>query len=167
MYFQDLHLEEREANPVDIIEVIAALNDWAFERSGTDEISICVGGRWSDYDVSFSWMDGVESLHLACSFSLKIPDHRLPEVRRLVSIINEQMLAGHFDLWADSGLVIYRQSLSLAGGVQPTNRQVESMLATAVDGCERYFQAFQFALWAGRSAEDALACALFETIGEA
>ena len=167
MNFQDLHSDERDASPVDIIEVIAALNDWSFERSGADEISICVAGRWSDYDVSFSWMDGVESIHLACGFSLRSPDHRLSEVRRLVSMINEQMLSGHFDFWPDSNMVIYRQSLSLAGGVQPTNRQVQSMLATAVDGCERYFQAFQFALWAGRSAEDALACSLFETIGEA
>lgn len=167
MDLYDFHTEERETNPVDIIEVIAALNDWAFERSGTDEISICVAGRWSDYDVSFSWIDGVESLHLACSFTLNATAHRLPEVRRLVGLINEQMIAGHFDHWAESKLVIYRQSLVLAGGVQPNNQQVQSMLASAVDGCERYYQAFQFALWAGRTAEDALACSLFETIGEA
>jgi hypothetical protein len=36
-----------------------------------------------------------------------------------------------------------------------------------VEACERYYQAFQFILWAGKSAPDALAGTLFETVGEA
>ena len=31
---------ERELNPVDMIEFVAANNDWSFERSGEDEIAI-------------------------------------------------------------------------------------------------------------------------------
>ena len=36
---------ERQSNPVDMIEYVAANNDWAFERSGEDEIAMTVD-RW-------------------------------------------------------------------------------------------------------------------------
>jgi len=41
------------------------------------------------------------------------------------------------------------------------------LLKVAVDACGRYFQAFQFVIWAGRTAREALASVLFETEGEA
>lgn len=163
----NLHFEERETNPMDLIEVVAALHDWMFERSGDDEITISVGGGWAEYHVSFSWMAEVESLHLACSFDCRARPAKSDEIARLLALVNEQMLGGHFDFWDGQGQVIYRHSLLLAGGLEPTTRQVEALLAGAVDACERYFQAFQFVLWAGKDAKDALACALFETEGEA
>ena len=43
----------------------------------------------------------------------------------------------------------------------------EKGLKTAVAACDRYFPAFQYVLWAGKSAREALATALFETAGEA
>ena len=46
---------QRQTNPVDVIEHIAALNDWSFERAGDDEITVSVAGSWGDYHVSFSW----------------------------------------------------------------------------------------------------------------
>jgi hypothetical protein len=53
-----LELEfSREIHPVDVIEQVAHNNDWAFERAGDDEISISVAGSWTDYHVSFSWME--------------------------------------------------------------------------------------------------------------
>ncbi|MGH6959444.1 MAG: YbjN domain-containing protein, partial [Dongiaceae bacterium] len=33
--------------------------------------------------------------------------------------------------------------------------------------CERFFPAFQFVLWGGKSPEEALAAAMLETVGEA
>lgn len=159
--------QERQSNPVDVIEHIAALNDWAFERAGDDEITISVAGHWCDYHVSFSWMEDKEAVHLACAFDLKVPVARQLEAMRLMSMINEQMWIGHFELWAREGMVMFRQALLLSGGAEPTSAQVERLLVTAVEACERYFQAFQFVVWAGKTAEDAMATVLFETIGEA
>ena len=34
----DFETEDRQSNPVDMIEQIAGLNDWSFERSGDDEV---------------------------------------------------------------------------------------------------------------------------------
>ena len=38
----------REIHPVDVIEQVANTNDWAFERTGDDEIAISVAGSWTD-----------------------------------------------------------------------------------------------------------------------
>jgi hypothetical protein len=41
------------------------------------------------------------------------------------------------------------------------------MLSAALDACERYYPAYQFVVWAGNSAREALDAAVFETAGEA
>jgi len=157
----------REAHPVDVIEQIASANEWSFERAGDDEIAISVAGNWTDYHVSFSWMEDFEALHLACAFDIKVTEPRVTEVMRLLALINEQMLFGHFDLWEQEGAIMFRQALMLNGGVEPTGQQVEVLLSTALDACECYFQAFQFVVWSGVSAREALQSVLFETHGNA
>ncbi len=166
MTFIDIE-QERQSHPVDVIEHIAALHDWTFERAGEDEITISVAGGWSDYHVSFSWMEEKEAIHLACAFDLKVPDTRIVEVMRLLTMVNEQMWIGHFDLWSAEGVIMFRQALLLSGGAEPNAHQVERLLLTAIEACDRYFQAFQFVVWAGKDAGEALDGALFETVGEA
>ncbi len=159
--------EQQRVNPLDVVERVAGSNGWAFERAGEDEITLLVTGKWSDYQVSYTWMFDIEALHLACAFELKVPERCRSEVQLLISMINEQLWVGHFDLWLQDGLVMYRHALVLAGGVEASGRQCEALLGTALDSCERYFPAFQFVVWAGRPAREALDAAMFETQGQA
>jgi hypothetical protein len=166
MSLVDIELSS-SSNPVDLIEQIAASHDWAFDRSGDDEITISVTGSWCDYNISLSWMNGLEALHLACAFDFKVQDRPKNEVMRLLALVNEQLWLGHFDLWQAEGVVMYRNALLLTEGVEAGTGQLEAMLGAAVDACERYYQAFQFVIWAGKTPEEALAAVLFETHGEA
>src|SRR5215475_4732413 len=159
--------EQPHVNPLDVVERVAGTNGWSFERTGEDEITILVTGKWTDYQVSYTWMFDIEALHLACAFELKVPERCRGEVQQLISLINEQMWVGHFDLWVQDGLVMYRHALVLAGGVEASGRQCEALLATALDACERYFPAFQFVVWAGKPAREALDAAMFDTQGQA
>jgi hypothetical protein len=118
MSLMELEFLERDSNPVDMIEVVAAVNEWSFERSGEDEIAMTVEGKWADYHISFSWMEEFEALHLACAFDMKVPASRILEVVRLLSHVNAQVLMGHFDLWEQEDVVIFRQSLLLSGGAR-------------------------------------------------
>lgn len=165
MGLMELELE-RHLNPVDMVEMVASLNEWEFERTD-DEINMSISGVWSDYDVSMSWMEDFEALHLACAFDLKVPQSRMQETKNLLSKINEQLLIGHFDLWCKDGAVLFRQTLMLNGGAEPTSEQLECLLASALEACERYYQAFQFVVWAGKNTSDALDAVLFETAGSA
>jgi hypothetical protein len=83
-----------------------------------------------------------------------------------VAQINEQLWLGHFDLWTQEGLVMFRHALLLNGSVA-TSRQCEAMLQAALEGCERYYQAFQFVVWAGKQSREALVSTMFETEGQA
>lgn len=154
-------------NPLQVVEDVASVNSWAFERSGDDEITILVKGQWTDYQVCFTWMRDIEALHLACTFDMKIPEARRAEVQKLVALINEQLWVGHFDIWMQSGLIMFRQALPLNGGLTATNLQCEAMLAGGVDASERYYPAIQFAVWAGKTAREAMDAAMFDTEGEA
>ena len=160
-------VRETNDNPLDVVEHLAAGNSWPFERAGEDEISIVVTGRWTNYQISFTWMSDIEALHLACAFDMRVPELRLTEVRQLVALINEQMWIGHFDIWQHNGVVMFRHALVLAGGVSASDRQCEAVLGSALDSCERYFPALQYVVWAGKSAREAMDAALFETAGEA
>jgi hypothetical protein len=158
---------ERDEHPMDLVERIAALNEWAFDRSGEDEISLSVAGSWTEYHVAFTWLEDMEALHIACAFDLKVPERRRVEMLQLVSLANEQLWIGHFDLWNTENVVMFRHGLLLAGGADVTAQQCEVLLDLAIQSCERYFQAFQFVVWAGKSAREALDTAMFETAGEA
>jgi hypothetical protein len=163
----DIEGHDRIEHPLDVVERLASLRDWIFDRAETDEMSVTSPGRWTDYHIAFTWIEDMEALQVACAFDLKVPERQRVEVLRLIALVNEQLWIGHFDLWSSDSVVMFRHSLLLAGGVVPTHAQCGTMLKTAVESCERYYQAFQFVLWAGKSAREALDAVLFETEGEA
>src|SRR6266481_1220063 len=152
-------------HPLEVVEGIAADNNWSFERSGEDEVTIVSRGEWTDYQLSFTWMGEIEALHLACAFDMKIPQALLAEVQRLIAAINEQLWVGHFDLWSSTGLLMYRQALVLPNGIIASEAQCETMFVGAVQACERYYPAFQFVVWAGKTAAEAMSAAMFDTAG--
>lgn len=153
-------------NPVDMVEHIATIHDWAFERSAPDELTLSVTGAWCDYHLSLTWRDDLEALHLACAFDCNVTKVRLNEIYRLIALINEQLWLGHFDLWKEDGMLLYRHGLLLAGAETHAG-QCEALLHGALEACERYYQSFQFVLWAGKSPEDALIATMLETQGQA
>ena len=160
-------LMERASHPVDAIEQVADFNKWSFERPAEDEIAILVQGVWTDYSVSFSWMEDFEALHIACGFDMRVPKKRHVETMRLLAQINEQLLFGHFEVWPQDGSVLFRQAMPLSGGAEVNDAQIECLLQAALTSCERYYQAFQFVVWAGKTATESLDSVLFDTVGEA
>lgn len=158
---------DRAEHPVDVVERLAAFHDWSFDRGDEDEISISVEGAAATFHVAFTWLPDMEALHVGCAFDLKVPEHRRAAIGSLIALINEHMWIGHFDLWSGEDVVMFRHALLMTGGADPDGRQCESILKTAVSACDRFFPAFQLVLWAGKLAQEAFDCALFETQGQA
>lgn len=157
---------DRLSSPIDLIEEVSAKNDWSCERTGDDELTLVVAGSWTDYQVSLNWREDLEALHVACAFDFRVPDNRLNEMYRLVAQINEQLWLGHFDLWTDEGLVMFRHALLLNNSVA-TTQQCDALLRAALEACEKYYQAFQFVVWAGKPSREAMMASMFETDGRA
>ena len=166
MSLNDTELARAE-HPVDIVEQIAALHQWRFERSAEDEISISIAGGWTDYEAGFTWLEDLEALHFGCAFDLRVPEGRRAEVLKLISLINEQLWVGHFDLWQSENVVMFRHSMLLSGTRDASPNACESLMKLALKACDRYYQAFQFTVWAGKTARESLDSAMFETVGRA
>ncbi len=154
-------------NPLDRVERLAEAYQWAFDRTNPSEVMMRIEGGWSGLTVSLTWRDEFEMLHVAASFDAKIQHGKRPELGRLVGLINEQLLTGHFELWQGDGSLVFRNGLLLSGGAEANDAQCESLIRFAVETCERYFPAVQFVVWGGRNAEAALESSLLETMGEA
>ena len=157
----------QDGNPVNMVEEIADINQWDFDRSDTHEINMMITGLWSAYKLSLSWLEECEVLHLSCVFDLKVQPARELEVRRLISSINEQLLVGHFEAWFEEGGIVFRQGHLLSGGAMVNAEQLLNLISKALDACEQYFQAFQFVVWSGKPASEALAHSMFDTYGNA
>ena len=158
---------ERTINPLDTVEQVVASRSWPFDRVGDDELTIVVAGTWCDYHLSFTWCDDLEALQLACAFDMKVPAPKRREVHSLLALANERLWIGHFDLWSDDQVLLYRHGLLLQGGATPNADQCETLIQLAVEACERFYPAFQFVVWGGKNAEEAVAASMFDCVGEA
>lgn len=158
---------DRVTNPIDLIEQLAHSHDWSCDRNGDDELTLIVAGTWTDYHVSLNWRDDLEALHLACAFDFKVPEKRLPEMYRLVAQINEQLWLGHFDIWSNGGVLLYRHGLMLGDDGLLSPGQAQMAVEAAIEECDRFYPVFQFILWGDKTPAEALAAAMVDAAGEA
>jgi len=160
-------IDEISANPIDLIASFAAAHEWSSDRSTDNELVIEVPGQWADYRLFFSWLDDLWAIHFACAFDMNVPDHRRAAINELLARINERMAVGHFDLWADRGLPVFRQSTLLRGAQGLSVEQLEDLVEIALAECERFYPSFQYVIWGGKSPSDAVDAAMIDTVGEA
>ena len=154
-------------NPLDTLELLATAHNWTCARADECELDFVIRGMWSDYTLTLTWREDLEVLHLAAEIDIRLPAGKRSNFVDLLALINEQMYLGHFDLWSDEGIVLFRQALMLQGGAQATPNQCEELITIALAACDRFYPAFQYLIWAGQDAQAALNSALFETEGHA
>ncbi len=62
---------------------------------------------------------------------------------------------------------LFRQTQLLRGARGGSVEQLEDLVDIAIGECDRFFPAFQFLVWGGKSPTEAVRSALLETVGEA
>ncbi len=162
-----LDLKDDTQNPLDLVERVVTANEWPFSRPSEAELGVEVGGTWCEYRLWFLWRHELGSMNLSCAFDIRIPEARRGAVYPLLAMINERLWLGHFDLWAEDGLLMFRHGVLTRGGPRITDKQIESLVETAISECERFYPAFQFVIWGGKDAAEAMAAAVLEPVGEA
>ena len=155
------------ANPLDIMEQIVTANDWAFDRRSDSEMAAEAPGRWCDYGLYFSWSHEISAMHFTCAFDLKVPDKQRGALYELLALANERLWIGHFGMESDDGMPVFRHAVLLRGAPGASSESLEDMVDIAITECERFFPAFQFVLWGGKTPQEALAAAMLECVGEA
>ena len=154
-------------NPLDIIEQFVMANDWAFDRRSDDEMVVEVPGGWCRYSLYFAWRQDVSAMHFTCALDMKVHPSKRPLIFELLSLINEKLWLGHFGIWEEEGVPMFRHTSLIRGGDVACQSLIEDLMDIAITECERFYPAFQFVIWGGKTASEAIAASLLETAGQA
>ncbi|WP_404383514.1 YbjN domain-containing protein [Caenispirillum salinarum] len=165
MYSAPLDAASLDANPIDLVETVALSRDWPVDRPSAQEAAMDVPGHWCEYGLFFAWSQDLESLHFTCAFDMRIPKDRWPDAYELLAHLNERMWLGHFALWHDDGIPMFRHTAMLRHGLN--EETLEELMDLAVEECERFHPAFQFLIDGGMTARQAIDAAMLDTVGEA
>jgi len=161
-----VRLSQSVRNPLDVVEEVVSVKEWVFDRRNKEEMAVEVPGTWCDFGLFFAWSEDLSALHFSCALDMRIQTKVLGQIYELIAKLNERLWMGHFAVWVEEGIPMFRHTMRVTNA-KLMGDQIEYLVDLAVQECERYYPAFQFVIWGGRSAEDAIACSLLDTMGEA
>lgn len=159
--------EELASNPLELVEHLAQAREWSCARAGDDELTVEVPGSWCRYQVMVTWNAELWILHFTCALDMKVPAKKRDQIRQLLTMANEKLWLGHFDLWSTEDLPVFRYGMLVRESATPSLEVIEDIIDIATGECERFYPAFQFVIWGGKKPAEAMLAALLETEGEA
>ncbi|GAA5062054.1 YbjN domain-containing protein [Erythrobacter westpacificensis] len=159
--------ETHDAAPVEMLAALFEAHGWTTEQVSDEEVTGEVPGAWTSYQVRGIWRTEDKVLQIICLPEIRVPDGKKREAYELLSRINEQLWLGHFDLWSQGGMIIYRHGLMLGIDGMLSIDMAQMAVESAISECDRFYPAFQFVLWGDKSPRDALDAALVDAAGEA
>ena len=156
-----------ESAPVEMLAALFEARDWPFEYAGEDEISAEVKGSWATYQVQAIWRAEDHVLQLLCLPEVRVPEGKRAAMYEALTLINEQLWLGHFDMWSNGGVVLFRHGLMLGEEGLLGPAQAQMVVEAAIEECDRFYPVFQFILWGDKTPSEALAAAMVDAAGEA
>src|ERR1700761_2637406 len=154
-------------DPLDVIEHVLSAENLTFDRTEDGDLAFTLAGDWKNYDLWFAWRPEADCLQLCLSVDIKAPKARRNAAHGLLSLINQRVWLGHFEVWAEDGEVVFRHAMALPTGERPTLAQAASMIDAAVEAADRFYPAFDFVINGRKPPENTIAACMFETIGSA
>ncbi len=154
-------------NPLDLLEEIVSANEWVFERCGDDEMAVEFPGHWCGYHLHFVWSDDLKAIHVSCFMDMRVPKKKTRDIAELLHLINHKMWLGAFVVSQEESTPVFRHTALLRGYSGASVEQLEDLVDIALTECERFYPAFQFVTWGGKSAQEAIDASLLDTVGEA
>ncbi len=156
-----------DAAPVDMLAALFEARGWPCQTVSEDEISGEIQGSWAKYQLRCIWRADDNVLQVLCLPDIRIADDKRAAAYELVAMVNEQMWLGHFDIWSNGSVLLYRHGAMLGDDGLLSLDQAQALVETAVEECDRFYPAFQFVLWGDKDPRDALDSALVDAAGEA
>ncbi|MEM6475208.1 MAG: YbjN domain-containing protein [Pseudomonadota bacterium] len=158
---------EDDAAPVEMLAALFEARGWSFEVVSEDELTGEVQGSWANYQLRAIWRSADNVLQFLCLPDVRVSDEKKQRAYELLSLINEQMWLGHFDIWSNGDVLLYRHGALLGDDGVLSLIQAQALVETAIDECDRFYPAFQFVLWGDKTPREALHSAMVDAAGEA
>lgn len=156
-----------DAAPVDMLASLFEARGWPCEFVAEDEISGEIKGSWANYTIRGIWRREDHVLQLLCLPDIRVPEDKRSLVYELLALVNEQLWVGHFDVWSNGSVLLYRHGLLLGDEGLLSLAQAQVAVEAAIEECDRFYPAFQFILWGDKTPVEALAASLVDAAGEA
>lgn len=153
-------------DPLDVVEHVLTAENLQFDRTEDGDLAFALTGDWKDYELWFAWRPEADCLQLCLSVNLQATPEQKTAAYELISTLNQRVWLGHFEVW-DDGEIIFRHSMALMTGERPSLAQAAAMIDVAMEAADRFYPAFDFLVRGSKSAADAVAACMFETVGEA
>ena len=154
------------AAPITMLEALFRAHGWPCSTDGA-ELTGEIQGSWTQYQVKGIWRSEDNVLQLLCLPDIRVAKDRRGAAFELLSLVNEQVWLGHFDIWSRGGVLLYRNANMLGEDGLLSLPQARALIDIAVEECDRFYPAFQFVLWGGKDPEAALEAAMVDAAGEA
>ncbi len=158
---------QSDAAPVDMLAALFEARRWDFEIISDDEMVGEVQGSWAKYQLRAIWRPQDNVLQFLCLPDIRVQKDKKQHAFELLSLVNEQMWLGHFDIWSNGDVLLYRHGALLGDDGMLSLTQAQALVESAIDECDRFYPAFQFVLWGDKSPRAALDAAMVDAAGEA
>ena len=152
-------------NPLDALEEIICLKQWPCSRANSDELISEIRSKSCFFRLYFSWSEQANAVSLTITFDIKVPMSQKYEIYELLSLINENLWIGHFDVTSKSGIPAYRNTFLFSDKNIENLKVLEDLVDIGINECEKFYPSFQMVLWDKILPIDAVDTCLFETRG--
>lgn len=159
--------QEEEAPPVDMLSAFFEARGWAVDYISEQEITVEIKGNWASYQLRAIWRGEDQVLQLLLLPELRVPDDKKIAIYETLGRVNEQLWLGHFDLWSNTNILLFRHAIMLGGSGMLGVDQAQAIVDLAIDEWERFYPVFQFVLWSDKTPQEAIEHAMIDTVGEA
>ena len=159
--------QAEDAAPVEMLAALFDAHGWTYEYVGEDEICGKIPGSWTTYQLRAIVRDEDNVLQLLCLPDVRVPKAKRRQANELLALVNEQLWLGHFDLWSNGGVLLYRHGIMLGEEAMLSLGSARMAVETAISECDRFYPAFQFVLWGDKGPKEALEASLVDAAGEA
>ncbi len=156
-----------EINPLDAVEDLILAQEWPCQRLGPEELACEVAGRWCEYQLHFVWQEDERVLQFFLLFDMRVPPENESQIYELLSLLNNKLSLGNFEIFPSEATPAFRHGLLLPGTRTLSDQLLIEMIEVALATCEKFYPAFQFVIFGGKSAKESATMALIDTHGEA
>ncbi|MBF0587488.1 MAG: YbjN domain-containing protein [Magnetococcales bacterium] len=159
-------MKEFDTNPLGLIEEYAIEQDLSSERTNENELWIELPSQWGNHRLWVTYHEVSGLLQYNCYINLKIPNNFLQRIAELILMINGRVWLGHFEVWMEELAPVFRVVAPLRGSTL-AEEQIEDTFMAIGQEIDRYYTAFQWVIWGGKSPAEAIAASMIDTEGEA
>lgn len=160
-------LNEDQVNPLDTLELLISEHEWPYERLGNEEIVAGISGQWCDFHLRYIWLAERNILRTVAQLDLRVLGTKRPEVLEVITQLNDRIDLGHFGIWNDDNTILFSHSSVIPTNSADVVATCDLVTNSVLVELERYYPVFQFVIWGGKTASEAIEAAMLETVGNA